>query len=240
MTVVLESFRKAARDLCRPHVLLRVAAPIVCATALWVCIGWLVWEHLTGWINEWLMATSFARWLGKWAAGAMQLGSTLIALALLAPGVLITAMVITEFFTMPALVSLVAEQNYPGLARLHGGTVAGSVRNTTVAIVTFVLLWLVTLPLWFTGIGAIAVPLLTSAFLNQRVFRYDALSEHARRDELQAVIAEHRRKLFLLGLLLAVFYYIPLVNLLAPALSGLAFAHFQLGALARLREKHAA
>ena len=146
-----------------------------------------------------------------------------------------TAMVITELFTMPALVNLVAARNHPALARLRGGTVAGSILNTSVAIMTFVLLWLVTFPLWFTGIGAIAVPLLNSAYLNQRVFRYDALSEHASRDELRALIAANRRKLYLLGLLLAVFYYIPLVNLFAPALSGLAFAHFQLNALDRLR-----
>jgi CysZ protein len=139
--------------------------------------------------------------------------------------------------TMPALINLVAARDFPALARLRGGTVAGSVLNTTIAVVIFVTLWLVTLPLWFTGIGAIVVPLLNSAYLNQRVFRYDALSEHANHDELRAVIAENRGKLYLLGLLLAVFYYIPLLNLLAPALSGLAFAHFQLGALARQRDR---
>ena len=58
------------------------------------------------------------------------------------------------------------------------------------------------------------------------------------RSELRAVIAGNRRSLYLLGLLLAVFYFIPLVNLLASALSGLAFAHFQLGALAKLRVGH--
>ena len=40
---------------------------------------------------------------------------------------------------------------------------------------------------------------------------------------------------FLLGLLLAVFFYVPFFNLLAPALTGLAFTHYQLGKLAKLR-----
>lgn len=238
MPAVFDAFRKAARDLCRPRVLLMVAVPILCATALWVFIGWLVWERLTLWINGLLLASQFGRWIAGWAAGAgaLQFAGTLIALALLAPGILITAMVITEFFTMPGLVSFVAQRYYPDLARRHGGTVANSILNSTIAIVTFALLWLITLPLWFTGIGALVVPLLISAYLNQRVFRHDALSDHAGADELRAVIANNKRSLYLLGLLLAVFYYVPLFNLLAPALTGLAFTHFQLGALARLRD----
>jgi CysZ protein len=236
LLAILDPIRKAARDLCRPRVLLMVALPVVGATTLWVIIGWLVWAPLTEWIQSLLPATASARWLGSWTAGVLQFAGTLLALALFAPMILITAMIMTELFTMPALVNLVATREYPALARLRGGTVTGSVLNTTVAVVIFVMLWLVTLPLWFTGIGAFVVPLLNSAYLNQRVFRYDALSEHASRDELRTVIAENRRKLYLLGLLLAVFYYIPLINLLAPALSGLAFAHFQLGALARLRQ----
>ena len=235
MTVVLDAFRKAMRDLWRPHVLLMVAVPIVCATALWMLIGWFFWEPLTAWINGLLLASQAGRWIAGWAGGLLQFAGTLIALALLAPGILITAMVMTEFFTMPGLVSFVAQRYYPGLARRHGGTVAGSIFNSTIAIVTFALLWLVTLPLWFTGIGALVVPLFNSAYLNQRMFRHDALSDHASAEELHTVIAGNRRNIYLLGLLLAVFYYVPLFNLLAPALTGLAFTHFQLGALAKLR-----
>jgi len=36
--------------------------------------------------------------------------------------------------------------------------------------------WIVTLPLWLTGVGAVLAPVLTSAYLNQRMFRYDALA----------------------------------------------------------------
>jgi uncharacterized protein involved in cysteine biosynthesis len=45
-----------------------------------------------------------------------------------------------------------------------------------------------------------------------------------------------RGRLYLLGLLLAFVYYIPLVNLAAPVLSALAFTHFCLAELARFRE----
>ena len=144
-------------------------------------------------------------------------------------------MVITEFFTMPGLVTFVAQRYYPGLERQHGGTVTGSVVNSVIAITVFTLLWVVTLPLWFTGIGALIVPVINSAYLNQRIFRHDALSDHASRGELRALNRDNRRKLYLLGLLLAVFFYVPFFNVLAPALTGLAFTHYQLGKLAKLR-----
>ncbi len=237
MPVILEALRKALRDLCRPQVLLMVAVPILCAAAVWMLIGWLCWARLTAWVNAWLQATSLAHWLGEWATGALRVAGSMIAVALLMPGVMLTALLMTELFTMPGLVNHVATHDFPNLVRRRGGTLGGSVRNTTVAIVRFAVLWLVTFPLWFTGIGALVIPAFNAAYLNQRVFRYDALAEHADADELRTVIDNHKRQLYGLGLCLSVFYYVPLLNLLAPALSGLAFTHFQLHVLARLRTK---
>ena len=44
-------------------------------------------------------------------------------------------------------------------------------------------------------------------------------------------------RLYALGLALAALYYVPIVNLLVPVLSGLAFTHLCLGELAQLRIK---
>jgi len=228
-------FRLALRDLLRPKVLFMVLLPIVCAMVLWTLIGWHFWEPLTQWVNGLLLSSSMGQWVGRWSQGAVKFFSVVLTLMMLAPGVLITAMVITEVFTMPGLVNFVAERYYPRLARKHGGTVAGGVLNSVIAIVAFALLWVVTLPLWFTGIGAIVVPLINSAYLNQRVFRHDALTEHADRDELRALTKSNRRKLFGLGLVVAPLLLVPVFNLLVPALSGLAFTHYQLRRLATLR-----
>jgi uncharacterized protein involved in cysteine biosynthesis len=86
-----------------------------------------------------------------------------------------------------------------------------------------------------TGVGALVLPALISAYLNQRLLRYDALAEHAGRDEYAALRVRIKGKLYLLGLLLALLYYVPLVNLLAPVASGLAFTHLCLAELTRLR-----
>jgi uncharacterized protein involved in cysteine biosynthesis len=136
---------------------------------------------------------------------------------------------------MPTIVSHVAALYFPRLERRGGGTLVGSVVNAVVGIGVFCLLWVVTLPLWLTGVGALVLPALISAYLNQRLLRYDALAEHAAPDEYAALLARIKGKLYLLGLLLALLYYVPLVNLLAPVASGLAFTHLCLTELARLR-----
>ena len=134
------------------------------------------------------------------------------------------------------MVPWVAERRFPGLERRRGGTAAGSVLNAVTTVVVFGVLWVLTLPLWFTGVGALVLPPLLSAYLNQRLFRYDALAEHASAEEYREVVARAKGRLFLLGLLLAACYYIPLLNLTAPVLSALAFTHLCLAELAQLRQ----
>ena len=78
---------------------------------------------------------------------------------------------------------------------------------------------------------------LLNAWLNQRLFRYDALALHAGRDELPAVIRGARGRLLLLGLLLAPLSLVPFVNLIAPIYAGIAFAYLCLSELAAYRAR---
>jgi CysZ protein len=93
------------------------------------------------------------------------------------------------------------------------------------------------LPLWFFPPLWPVLPILLFAYLNQRVFRYDALAEHATGCEMETLIRRHRRELFLLGVALALFGLIPLLGFLAPVYGGLAFIHYCLARLAQLREE---
>ena len=73
------------------------------------------------------------------------------------------------------------------------------------------------------------------AYLMQRLFRFDALSEHATREEYREIVRRNGSRLYGLGLALAPVYYVPVVNLVAPVFSGLAFTHLCLAELDRLR-----
>jgi uncharacterized protein involved in cysteine biosynthesis len=112
---------------------------------------------------------------------------------------------------------------------------AGNVLNALLAIGIFTSIWVLTLPLWLIGVG-VAVPFIAAAYLNQRMFRYDALAEHASPEEMQALFSTHQSSWWGLGLLTGFFQFVPLLNLFAPVLTALAFIHFGLARLAGLRQ----
>lgn len=236
MPQVLSALGSALRDLREPRILAIMLLPVLGALAIWATLSWVFWDEWTAWLNGLATGTAAGRWLedfgASWLIGSL---TALGVIVLLAPATLITAMVITEVVALPVIVSFVGARYYAGLEKKAGSTIAGSIINSMVGIVVFCALWLVTLPLWLTGIAAFVLPALLSAYLNQRLFRYDALAEHASRDEYRALLARARGRMFLLGLLLAVFFYVPLINLLVPVLSGLAFTHLCLAELARFR-----
>ena len=233
---ILSALAAALRDLRQPRILAVLFLPALGALAIWGTLAWLYWDDWSAWIGGLATGTGAGRWLeGVGAGWLVRSLAALGLLALLAPAALITILVITELVAMPAIVSWVGERYHGGLDRKAGGTIAGSVLNAAAGITVFGLLWLATLPLWLTGIAAFVLPPLLSAYLNQRLFRYDALSEHASAGEYRALIAAARGRLYLLGLALAALYYVPVLNLAAPVLSGLAFTHFCLAELARLR-----
>jgi len=238
MRDIFAALARAAHNLFEPRILAIVLLPMVGSILLWTVLAWMFWDPWTGGIAGVMSGTAVAGWLMQWGAGwVINPTAVLLVLIGIVPAIYVTALVITEIIAMPMIVRFIGERYYPGLRREAGGTLTGSVLNAVTGIVVFAVLWILTLPLWLTGVGAVLAPVLTSAYLNQRMFRYDALAEHASREELAQITRTSRGDLFLLGILLSLLLYVPLVNLLVPVLSGLAFTHFCLTRLAAVRAK---
>jgi uncharacterized protein involved in cysteine biosynthesis len=235
LTAILDALARALRDLFSLRVLWVVVWPMLLALLLWLALGISFWGTFSGWIEQGLDAIGIQTWLAElepaWIANALQ---ALLHLMLFVPLVMLTALVITALFGMPALIRVVAERDYPELERENGGGLIGSLWNAVVAIVVFVALWLVTLPLWLIGVGVI-VPFVAAAYLNQRLFRYDAIAEHASADEMAVLFRQERSRWWSLGLLTGLVQFVPLLNLLGPVFAALAFIHFGLARLARQR-----
>jgi hypothetical protein len=232
---IFTALSRALRDVTQPRVLAVLLLPMLAAILSWTLLAWVFWEPWTEALQSFFDATFVGSWLvERGASWVLTSLSGVLVVAVLLPLILITAIIVTELVAMPVIVSVVARV-HPHLQRHSGGTLIGSLWNALCAIALFILLWTVTLPLWLTGVGAFVLPALNSAFLNQRLFRYDALAEHASREEYGEIVRRARGRLYLLGLLLAALYYVPFVNLVAPVFSGLAFTHFCLGELARFR-----
>lgn len=236
---VLDALARALRDLFNLRVLWVVVWPMGLAMLLWLVLGVTFWDTFSGWIAQGLDAIGIQTWLAEiepaWIAHGIQ---ALLHLMLFVPLVMLTALVITALFGMPALIRVVAGRDYPEVRRENGGGLVGSLWNAVVAIAVFAALWLVTLPLWLIGVGVI-VPFVAAAYLNQRLFRYDAIAEHASAEEMAALFRSERTGWWGLGLLTGLVQFVPLLNLLGPVFAALAFIHFGLGRLKQRRRSAA-
>lgn len=233
---VFEALAAAARSLVHPTILAVMLVPMAVAGVVWLTVAWVAWDAwsdlVRGWVVAWTPESWSARWDLAWTGTVAALAGAGIVLA---PLIIGTSLLIATLFAMPVLLKHVAVRDYPDLEKRRGGTVAGSFANAFGAIAGFLFLWLLILPFWLLAPLAAMLSLLLSAHLNQRLFRYDALSEHASAAEMKEIFGRARGRLLLLGLATGLLYFIPVVNLVAPVFAALAFIHLCLHELAELR-----
>ena len=160
-----------------------------------------------------------------------------------------------------ALVALVADRRFPNLERKKGGSfiasVAWSVGSTLLALVALV----VSVPLWLVPPLVLVLPPLIWGWLTYRVMVFDALADHASKEERQEIFRRHRSSLLGIGIITgylgaapsivwasgvvfaaAFFILVPLaiwIYTLVFAFSSLWFTHYGLAALQRLRAESA-
>jgi uncharacterized protein involved in cysteine biosynthesis len=238
MQDVFTALWNALKSLLQPPVLALVLWPMLLALVVWGGVAFLFWQDWTGALAGLIGQSGIRELLAKvglhWVPG---LAAALLAVLLLLPAVYVTALLITSIAAMPVMVGHVARRDFPALEKKRGGTLAGSLRNALVSVIVYLVLWLLTLPLWLTALWAPVAAVALNAYLNQRLFRYDALADHASKEEFRLFIEQNTGRLYLLGAVLALIQLLPVINLVAPVYTGLAFIHFGLAGLARMRKE---
>jgi CysZ protein len=238
MAFIFEILRRAASDLLRPRVLSVLFLPMLVALAVW---GGLFWAFGDTWITgltQLVASTPWPAWMGSTlAAWLVAFGTFFLLGLLLLPAIYVTALMITSLVFMPLLVKVVADSRFPALERREGGGFFGSLGNGLYALIVYLVVWVLTLPFWLLGPFGVAVSILLNAWLNQRLFVYDALAEHADKQELAYLRGQGGWPLYLLAALLGLLHFVPLLNFLAPVYMGLAFTHYGLAKLDELRNR---
>jgi hypothetical protein len=233
MNSIPRSLGYALANVLHPRMLWLMVWPLVLALGLWGTLAIVFWAQIALAIAEWLQAgLAYAPLIGQWdLTDATLLLAKLLVLLMLVPLVQLTAVMILSIFGLPAMVEYVAARSFPALERRRGGSLAGSVWNGIVALAGMLGLGVASIPLWIFPPLWPLLPLAILGWVNQRVLRYDALAEHADAGELRRLVAEQRGSLYLLGVILALLAYVPLLGFFAPVLLGLGFVHYLLGAL---------
>ena len=234
---IARSLVYAAANVLHPRMLWLMLWPMLFALSIWGSVALVLWTRLALRIAAWLQqGLDYAlAWTHLDLGAAALVAANVLLFLLFVPLVFLTALFILSLFGMQQMVNYVAERSYPALERRRGGGIAGTGWNSFVALVGMLLLGLLSLPFWFFPPLWPVIPLVILAWVNQRLLRYDALAEHADPREMKQVFRERRGALYVLGLLLALVAYVPVLGFFAPVLFGLAFIHYLLGALAAER-----
>ncbi|MDR3213554.1 MAG: EI24 domain-containing protein [Azoarcus sp.] len=240
MRAIFIALGRSLRSLLRLDVFGHLIWPGIVSGLLWLTVAILSWSMLIGGVVRWIEGVGWG--IGDQLSASTLAGGVVVFLVKVTvafafvPLFYVTSLALVALVALPMMLDRVAQRDYADLEQRRGGSNMGSVVNTLVALLWFTLVIVASLPLWLIPGVSLIVPVLATGWLNQRVFGYDALMRHADRDELVRLRQQQRPSLLLLGGGTSLLAYVPVLNIIAPALSGLAFVHFLLEALRRERQ----
>lgn len=204
MRHVFNSYGRALLSQLHGKMLLLSALPFLLSLLLW---GLLLWWGLQPLIDSLqalfaehdLFRTSSAL-LGSVGLGMLKTVIVpLIAMFMLLPLMILTALIFMGLFAMPAIGRHVGGRHFPQLEKKHGGSLAGSVGTALATFLLFIVVWVVMLPLYAFPPAALVGQALLWGWLTYRVMAYDAMADYASVDERQAIMRSRRTQLLLIG-----------------------------------------
>lgn len=265
MNLIFESFWRALAYCFRPRVIALSLLPLFLMVGLALGLGYYYWDVAISSVRGMLEASSLINGLWAWLqsiglGGVKTILAPLIVIFTAAPLIVVLSLLVVTLMMTPSLTALVAQRRFPALERKRGGSwwlgLLWSVISTILALVALV----VSIPLWLVPPLILVLPPLILGWLTYRVMAFDALSEHASREERQEIFRRHRLPLLGIGifcgylgaapsliwasgaLLAAAFVILVPVAIwaytLVFALSSLWFSHYCLAALQILRAEH--
>ena len=262
MSSLFDSFWRAAAYCLIPRVIVLSLMPLLLIAIIAGVSTYFFWDSAIASVQQMLgdsgLLSGLWNWLASmgWSHITEYLAPLLVVLAAV-PVIVLFALLSVAVFMTPALVNLVAERRFPQLARKKGASLLASVLWSAVSTVVALVALVVSSPLWLIPPLVLVLPPLIWGWLTYRVMSFDALSEHASKEERQAIFARHRYSLLGIGVVCgflgaapslvwasavvfaaAFLVLIPVaiwIYTLVFAFSSLWFTHYCLAALERLR-----
>lgn len=125
----------------------------------------------------------------------------LIAMWLLLPVMLVTALIFVSLIAMPVINRIISKRYFPDLERKHGASWLDSAGYALLNLLAFLIIWAASLPLCLLfNLGLIVQPILIGWF-TYRVMAFDALAAHASADERRAIMRANRWQLWVVGII---------------------------------------
>ncbi len=263
---VADAFWRAIVYCLHPQVILMSLLPLLISAGLAFGLSYFYWEAAVDGVratmSSWQVINTMLGWLDYVGAGGFRsVLSPLIVLAFALPVIVVLSLLLVALMMTPALVQLAARRRFPGLERKRGAPfwqgALWSLWNSLLALVALV----ISMPFWLIPPLVLILPPLIWGWLGYRVFSFDALAEHASKDERRQLIREHRVPLLAMGLITGYLSALPAaiwaigvvaiafapflivasiwLHTLVFAFSTLWFTHYSLAALQEMRTRQA-
>lgn len=206
MGFILDAFWRAAAYCLHPRVVALSILPLLLMAGVAVGVAYFWGAPMVAWLSGWLEALplwgSAWQWLEGWGWGAAKLYvAPLLLVVGLAPVVVVLALLVVAVLATPALVSLVAVRRFPALERKQGGSFLLSLLWSLGSVLLALLALLISLPFWLIPPLVLVLPPLIWGWLTYRVMAFDALAEHASREERAELMRRYRLPLLAMGVL---------------------------------------
>jgi hypothetical protein len=261
MNDLIRSFGRALLSQLHPRMLFLTVLPFIVALVVWGGVLYFGWDAMNGMARGAVESWAFMGWIksGLSAIGMTGLWSAvapLLVITLLVPVIVVSILVFVSVTSVPSVMRFL-DRSYPQLERRKGGSIAGNVLHALLCTAVFILVAILTLPLWLIPPFFALIPPLLWGWLTYRLMTYDALADHASADERRAIMQRYRLPLLGIGIAVGMLGSAPtllwvssvvtivLFPIIAIAViwlyvlififSALWFGHFCLRALARLR-----
>lgn len=264
MNLLFASFWRALALSLHRRVLLVSLLPLLLLTLLYGLWVYAYWAPSLAWVQDW-----FEHW--QWMDGMLsRIGirpgdrvkdglTAFLLLLLVTPLLALLSVMVVSLILTPIMTRLVARVHFPLLERRHGASLGGSIVWAIWSTLLALILMLLSVPLWLIAPLILILPPLIWGWLTYRIMSYDALAEHASREERVALMREHRLRLLIIGTLCGLLGALPTLFLasgfwlavtfmfsiplamwlytLIFAFSGLWFANYTLAALEHMRQQ---
>lgn len=262
MHSLFTSLYRALLSQLHPRMLLLTLLPFAVAIALWGVALWFglqpMIDQLYAWFADYDLFRATGEFLDRLGLSSVRaILVPLLAMWLLLPFMIVSALVLVGSLAMPAIARHVGQRQFPQLEQRRGGSFVGSLLVSLSSFAVFITVWLLTLPLNLVPLFALFVQPLLWGWLAYRVMSYDALADYADEDERRRIVQRERWSLLAIGIVTGSLGAVPglvwlggvlsvimfpllaafaiWLYLLVFVFSGLWFQYFCLDALARLR-----
>jgi hypothetical protein len=228
MKHVMDSFWRAVAYCIHPKVILLSLLPLILMAVIVMGLGAMYWELAVSQVRAWIDASSVMGWASIWLErmGLLNLKAVIAPLIIIfavTPLVMIMSLVAVSFMITPALVNLVSDRRFPNLAKKQGGSLLQSVGWTMLSVSLSLMVFVLTLPLWWLPFVAFILPPLIWGWMTYRVMAYDVLAEHATKPERIELMSRYRFQLLGMGVVTGMMGAAPSVIWASGALFAAAF-----------------